>query len=202
MSLYSGRCDVYDSLVMIHEYTEEDFKNADIYIGGTINPETFKWEGRIKLPIKNQFDAMPWYAHLISLGAFSKNGGNVIHLTTQSYPDIREAESHEIKLKHIRRAYNRLKRNKINVTEEILLEEFIKIWGKIDPKYHQEIPLLIERFMKNHSNPDLTGVKNYFCEKDRERLYEDMVIAGYTEEDARDWIWGDKKNALVGRSDS
>ena len=66
MSLYSGKCDVYDSLVMIREVT--DFSKIKIYRHvGEIVP----------LRIDSQKDLVPFYPFLTPMMVGDKDGATV-----------------------------------------------------------------------------------------------------------------------------
>lgn len=59
MSKFSGRCDLYDSLIMIGEVS--DFSNVHIFIND--NP--------IELRIDSQKDLIPYYACIASVSVYS-----------------------------------------------------------------------------------------------------------------------------------
>lgn len=169
-----------------------DFSKAEIYIDGAINPKTLQWEGQRRLHITNQYEAMPWYAHIIGVGAYS-DGKHVIHLSSLSEPDIREKEHNELIIRDINRIYKSLRRKKIQVTKAIILEKLAKRMWNLDPEHNSEIPILVDRYMENHTQPDISGVREFFSEWYRNELKKDMIEAGYTEEEAIDWIWGNRK---------
>lgn len=57
LSRYSGKCDLYDSLITIHGFTEEEIKtNVNIYVGANKDP----------LHIESIKDVIPYYPHLVS----------------------------------------------------------------------------------------------------------------------------------------
>ena len=82
MSQFSGKCDVYDTLVMIHNYTDEELKNnVRIYMNGEL------------LDIESRKDLIPYYPHLICSGSFdARSRTSVVHITSYSYVDFQEKE--------------------------------------------------------------------------------------------------------------
>ena len=105
MSLYSGKCDLYDSLIMIHNYTEDKIKNdVKIYVGNNKEP----------LKINDMKDLIPYYPHLICMSHYDNAEKKaVIYITDRSFVDIEEQESLEFKLKQVLKVYNRCKKKNI-----------------------------------------------------------------------------------------
>ncbi len=80
MSKFTGKCDLYDSAFMIHEDPEDFAKNSKIYLG----------DG--KLDIKNANDLIPYCTHLTASACYTKDSGNTIHLSNQSFIVSEERE--------------------------------------------------------------------------------------------------------------
>lgn len=101
MSQFSGKCDLYDTLIDIYGF--ENSKNSKIYVG----------DSKIPLVINSQKDLIPYYPNLICTGAFNNiTGEHVLHITKESYVDIEEKERLDMYLKSVLKIYNRCKRKK------------------------------------------------------------------------------------------
>lgn len=176
MSMYSGKCDFGDWLFMINDDKplEEVLANTKVYIGDNILPlkmETYK-------------DALP-YAPFLTTTLAHSDGKTVIRLSTRSYVDIEEEEFLMYEMDAVKRRYRSLKRKKEKITEDELLKSIV--WGT--PKeYQKEIVknVLIdkEKASIQHIHIDLKD-KLY-----RERLVKDMVSAGWTYNEAYQWVYG------------
>ena len=182
MSKFSGKCDLYDSFVQIHNYTDEELKNnVLIYIG----------ESHFPLKIESSKDLIPLYPHLISCSYYdSTERKAIVYITSKSFVDIEENESLNFYLKSLVRIYERCKRKKIEFdvdeavsktafmnfhTEEIReLAERVKKYGKKasadgihlrSKLYYRK--LLIDEMIKNGIDPVKYGYKEYIeCEDD------------------------------------
>lgn len=105
---HSGKCDFADHLCIATDGnpTDEYFKHTKIYVGdaGPLRIDTFK-------------DAIPYFPYLVSTAAHS-NGDSVIHLTSESYIDMQEAERRSWDEKSVLKYLKRCKRNKVEPSYE------------------------------------------------------------------------------------
>lgn len=122
MSKYSGRSDLFDSLI-IYKYTEEELKNnVKIYIGSSYIP----------LEIESYKTLIPYYPHLVCTAAYNnKEQKSIIHITSESSVDRSEKEVLESYLKRILKYYDKCKKNevKFEIEESIKSAYFIE-WNK------------------------------------------------------------------------
>ena len=90
MSNFSGSCDVYDSFVMIHNYTDEELKNnVKVYIGR---------DNRL-LELNSIKDLIPYYPHLISSACYNNTERAAhIHITVNSSVEYEEERSLKLNL--------------------------------------------------------------------------------------------------------
>lgn len=80
MSRFSGKCDVYDTLVIIHNYTDEELKNnVRIYMNGEL------------LDIENRKDLIPYYPHLLVSSSFN-NKKRISNVKITSYSNVDKEE--------------------------------------------------------------------------------------------------------------
>lgn len=114
MSIYSGKCDVYDTLVSIHQYTEEELiKNVKIYVGNSDEP----------LEIESYKSLIPYYPYIVASAYFNnKDRQAIISLSSESFVDEEERERLEWYLKDILKIYNRCKRNKEEFDVEMAVD--------------------------------------------------------------------------------
>lgn len=182
MSRFSGKADF---CIWCNE-GDYDFANSDIYLGCGLD-ENYNPTGK-KLDIKNKYDALPYFPHIVGIGFGSKDGRSVIYLSSRSYVDEREEEHLQWIISDIRRAFKKRKRKKQVISPELLYED-IYVWKDEENLYKK----LINRFMQNHSNPDISDIHTTMSEYYRNELKDEMIKEGYSEEETIDWIWGNKK---------
>lgn len=162
MSRYSGKCDCYDSLVMIHEYTEDELKNnVRIYVGNSDIP----------LKIESYKDLIPFYPYLIGSACFdNEERKSIIHLSSESFVDREERESLEYKLKHLMRIYNRCKRKKVEFNVEEAVKEIS--WNGWNEKACRE---LAERVREKGKRATIDGLHLEMHERYRKELVNEMI---------------------------
>lgn len=165
MSVYSGRCDVYDSLVEINRYTDEELKNnVDIYIGNIGTP----------LKIESQKDLIPYYAHLIGSACYNnKDKKACVHITSESWVDKEERDVLEFRLKELFRIYNRCKRNKVEFDVDKAVKEIT--WNGWNEEANRELANRVKEYGKK-ANVD--GIHLKMHERYRKELVEEMLKHG------------------------
>lgn len=167
MSKYSGKCDCYDSLIMIHNYTDEELaNNVKIYQG--------YGETRKQLNIKSRKDLIPYYGHLVS----SAGHDNVertasINITEESWVDMEERQTLEYKLKDVIRIYNRCKRKKIEFDVEETVKEVV--WFGYAEKQTREIA---KRVKEHGKKATIDGIHLDLHEHYRKDLVKEMLDNG------------------------
>ena len=165
MSRYSGRCDIFDTLIMIHEYTDEELKNnVTIYKSGSSEP----------LLINSRKDLIPYYAHIISSSCHNNvDRKATIYITSESWVDIEERESLEWHLKYLLKIYNRCKRKKI----EFDIDEAVKeiVWHHWNEEPYRE---LARRVKERGKKATVDGIHLRMHEIYRKELAEEMIRNG------------------------
>ena len=176
MSSYSGKCDVFDSLVMISKYTDEELaNNVKIYQG--------YGEDEKLLDIKCQKDLIPYYAHLVSSSVHCGLDRTAsIHITSESFVDREERESLEFKLKRVITAYNRCKRKKIDFVIDDVVEELA--WKGFDDDIYREIAA---RVKANGKKAGIDGIHMRMHEHYRKELVNEMTKHGLNPLDYGDY---------------
>lgn len=165
MSRYSGKCDVYDTLISIHKYTEDEFKNnVEIYIGNNEEP----------LHIECSKDIIPYYPYLISSAFFdNEKRKSVIHLSSESFIDKEEREQLEFYLKQVMKFYNRCKHKKIEFNiEDVIKEVCFKGWNK------EQVIEIFNRIKRDSKNATIKGIHLNMYEYYRKVLVQEMLKNG------------------------
>lgn len=162
MSRYSGKCDCFDSLIAINQYTEEELKNnVKIFIGSDEEP----------LKIESYKSLIPYYPYLIVASYHNgKDRTAIINLSNESFVDREERELLEWYLKDILKIYNRCKRNK----EEFDVEKAVDgvSWFS-DKDVIREIAM---RVKENGTKATLDGIHLEFHEHYYRQLLVDKMI--------------------------
>jgi hypothetical protein len=164
MSAYSGKSDIYDDLVMIHNYTDEELaNNVKIYQG--------YGENQKQLNITCRKDIIPYYPYLVSSASYNNAERTAsIHITSESWVERSERESLEHQLKDILRIYNRCKRKKIEFDIEAAVKEVV--WSKYAEKQIREIATRVKEYGKKAT---IEGVHLDVYEYYRKELVKEMI---------------------------
>ena len=186
ISKYSNKCDLYDVLVDIREIT--DFSKVKIYAANN---------SIVPLRIDSQKDLMPYYPYIVAISISNSDGTQIIHLSEGSYVDIEEQERLTWNLDELKRYYRRQKRRH----EPFDNDEAMKKISFFDdtPEYKKE---LVNRVRELGEKAAIEDIHIPFMDTMRQRLYEDMVAAGWNDDRAYEWcfgwkrLWNRTKNAL------
>lgn len=162
ISRYSGKCDVYDSFVMIHNYTDEELKNnVKIYLGKNDTP----------LKFETTKDLIPYYPHLISVACYDNaERKSIIHITSESFVDYEERDTLNYYLKRILTIYNRCKRKKTEFNVDEVVKEICWMdWNK------EAITELANRVKAKGKKATVDGVHLTMHERYRRELVDEMI---------------------------
>ena len=171
MSRYSGKCDWADSLE-IHNYTLEELQNnVKIYVGNNTEP----------LHIEKMSDMIPYYPYIVGC-AFYNNRTATVHLSSQSYVDIRERESLEFTLEWLLKIYNRCKRKKVEFHVEDAVKEIT--WNGWNEEPYRE---LAKRVKEKGKKATVDGIHLEMQEIYRRDLVEEMLKNGLNPLDYGDY---------------
>lgn len=116
MSRWTGKCDFADSCEMIHDPKSMVEKSA-VYLCGA------------KIDIKDETDLIPYYTYLEAMSCYSKDEGNVIHLSKRSFIDSEEAERLSWKVIQAIKAFRKAKKEKKEFNIEYLKKSKF-FWGE------------------------------------------------------------------------
>jgi hypothetical protein len=165
ISKFSGKCDVFDSLIAINGYTDEELKNnVNIYIGDVKTP----------LKIENQQSLIPYYAHLVC-GSLHDNKERKasIYITKESFVDREERENLEWRLEKLLTIYNRCKRKKIEFDVEEALKEIV--WNGWNEEPYRK---LANRVKEHGKKATVDGIHLRMHEHYRRDLVDEMIKNG------------------------
>lgn len=187
MSVFSGKCDIYDHFVMVsngdEEKLKEEIEKTDIYYGCL-------WD-RHRLDIHTPKDLIPYYPYLISIGSWGREGRAVIELSKESFVDREEKEFIQYAIDNILRYYRRCRRNKTEFNKEEAYE--ICVWNKNQnkPWVRELINNIVDANFKYDAEQAIyDGIYLPMSERYREILYKAMTEAGYSDYDAMLWCFG------------
>lgn len=190
MSLFSGKCDLYDSLIMIRKENDDtDWTKYEIekYTKDShLNTETFKFEGLEKITVTCVKDLVPYFPFIECIGISSADHSHII-LSEKSFIDSEEEEFMFTKVNSIKRYVNHCKRN--GETPEF--NDFCKKhwWNDSDTNLETIFERIVEHPYKKDRRwyiKDLhDSMHNYY----RKMLYEEMIKYGYSEDESYKWVY-------------
>ena len=189
MSVYCGKCDLWDSLVMIGKSNDETTDWSKIKIYQHTDESYFDkdgFHGDQLLDIKCLKDLLPYAAFLKSMAYGDKDGTYICHISKRSFIDTEEEEHLTWYLKDVQRLYKGCKRKKIEFTEEYVLKELK--WANKDI-----IKTLFYRVKEHPYSANVEGLHDNLHQHYRKRLEEDMIKAGYTPKQAYEWVYNNNK---------
>lgn len=179
MSKFSGKCDLYDMVEMIHcdgdeKKVQEFIDNAEFYMCV---------HGRdVKLDIQDRKDLALYYPYIVSMACHS-NGHHYICLSSDSFIDQEEQERIRYCFEDALKNFKRCKKNKVIYS----LDNFLRAYGKnYFPEYEKEI---IRRVAKDGKKATTEGIHSCFHEHYRREWYNELVTIGWTEEAAFKWVY-------------
>ena len=178
MSVYSGKCDLYDSLIAIGEVN--DFSKVHIYINH--NP--------VELRIDSYKDLIPYFPCVPSVETHS-NGEYRLWLSGKPWYRIEEEQMLNIYLRDLTTCYNRLKRDK-NLSLETLIERYNAkySWSHSKDELIAELASRLIEAKGKKNNVDISDLYLPSGDWFRKRLYEEMVDNGWKESVAYNWCYG------------
>lgn len=165
LSKFSGKCDVYDTLISIHQYTNEELKNnVKIYVGG----------GKEPLQINSEKDLIPYYPYIVASASFNNpERKSIIQLSKESWVDTEERDSLQFKLSQVLKVYNRYQRKKEFFDKDVALDIICHTGFNRD--ICEEI---VERVAKYGKKANIDGLHLMVHEIYRRELVEVMLNNG------------------------
>lgn len=182
MSVYSSKCDLYDSLVMIRcnsgteEEINKEIESTDFYI--------YHGNKRHRLDIHTYKDLVPYFPYIVAVGCYSNtNDRQTIVLSSESYVDREEKERLGWILRDAQKEYRRCKRKKIAFDNvEWTAKSF---WS--DKSIVGEIA---KRVAEKGDKADIEGMHFLSYDKwDRARLAQEMSRVGYSDFEISNWVY-------------
>lgn len=178
MSVYSGKCDLFDSLIAIGKVT--DFSKVHIYIND--NP--------VELRIDSYKDLIPYFPCVPRVETHC-GGEYRIWLSGKPWYRVDEEDLLRIYLRNLNTCAYRLRRNK-NLSLETLVERYDSkySWGSSKEEIIVE---LARRLIEAKCDKDKVDISDlYLTSGDwfRKRLYEEMIDNDWNESVAYNWCYG------------
>ena len=177
MSRFCGKCDLYDSLVMIQsddddEKLAEVLKNLELYVRGA--------DGRdhlVKSDTKK--DIAKYYPYLIAIGCHSKDH-HVVILSSDSFIDREEEERKEWIAQDVLRYW---KKHKTDFNEDDCLDS-LSIWS--DKERFRSFAHLVALY---GNKADFSNIHLPLWEYYRLEWFKELYKLGYTEREAYVWVY-------------
>lgn len=176
MSIYSGKCDLYD---WWGNFSDDKLKRSCLFVGDSIVP----------LRIESQHDLAPYYPYIVYLGTGGKNGDLEAHISERSYVDASEEEHLFWRLRDCIKYYRWCKRNKTQYDEEEAVKKMNFFPDDIDKEIAKRVGMY-------GAKATTKGLHLPSFEYDRNRLLEEMIRLGWDKRKAKYWIWKDWKYLL------
>lgn len=172
---------------MDEEYDWSNFKIYQYTPNTKLNVETCEWEDEELLNIKSLKDVLPYAAFLGSWGINKICGTFTAHIGSRSFVDQEEEERLKWYLDTMKKLYRKYKRKKIDFT-----------WRNVekDLSWMMDKEMLINLYKRVKEHPvsaKFEGLHDNIHQYYREKLAEDMVKAGYTQEQADEWVYNNNK---------
>ncbi len=181
MSVYSGKCDVFDSFIMIpndEERTDYQIKNTKFIIDG------------VETEINTIKQLAPYFPCTIAMSSWSggKTGSGTCWFSSESYANKEEAAHLKYKLLEAKKAYKKVKRKKLELTFENVYKEWYHF--KSDEDIDTEIT---QRVIEDFEGADIRGLTSYMGRHYRKYLYQTLIELGYTVDQAIAWVYEHEK---------
>lgn len=180
MSQFCGKCDFYDGFVAIRcdddeEKLKEELKKLRLYVRGK--------DGRSHLVKSDTIkDIAKYYPYLVGMSIGSKNGENVMYLSSSSFIDQEEREHLSWYINDVMKYWRKCKRTKIPFTAEECLKKFHYL-------YTDALSIIIDRIVKDGDKAEFDDIHLPLHEYYRQRWFEELVRVGWTEREAYDWAF-------------
>lgn len=183
MSMFSGKCDFYDSVVAIHcdgdtSKLEEFLQNTNIYVRGA--------DGREHLiKCENEKDATKYYPYLTSIAAYDiKEGCNTIILSSHSFIDDEEKDIIGWYVEGAYKYWRKCKRNK----KPFIVDECIESLHWMNDNI---LRIVAERVAKDGNKAEFDDLHRSLHEYYRRKWFEEMVRLGWDVCIAFNWCFNE-----------
>ena len=158
MSLYSGKCDFYDSIRDIEEF----IANNEVYAYG---------HDLVPLKIESEKDLVPLYPYIVR---FLINGK--YYLSEKNYIDCHEEEVKSWYLRDILKDYRKAKRKHIEFISKGYSFSEEEVWNAIFK--------VVAKKGEKTTLEDLEDIHTHMAEYYRKKWYEELVRVGWREDQA------------------
>lgn len=188
MSIFSGKCDVYDHFMMFGEDDNITQKEIDEKIANSKICIRTKDGREHKLDIKNTYDLAPYFPYIIGL-CISSNENNFMIISSESYVDCEEKSLLEMYLNIMLKNVKRCKRKKQEITEEEILKD---VWNR-ERDYIKRMVDIVKKNGTKTTIDDIVAAKIHISSMERQRkyLYEKMISLGYPKIGAYNWCFNE-----------
>ena len=172
ISKFSGKCDLYDTIV-IHGINNI-ISNYKIYGYNQLLP----------LEVIQEKDLIPYYPYLVAIMTSDRENGGIIRLSKESFVDSEERDNLQSRLNDVIRYWKKCKRNKTEFNKEEALK-------KIFIFTHRECDIeIVDRVSYFGDKATIDGIHDPIHDYFRGLLFDEMVNNGWDKNTAFYWIYG------------
>lgn len=179
MSKFCGKCDFCDHLWIRNNSAEDmikELRNTEVYISSGEDGR------KHRLVMETELDAARYYPYLTSMSFGSRDGKNVVILTSRPHIDYEEQEHLSWKIRDVLKYWRKCKRNKIPFDKEKCYEE-VSLWKNNDSALKE----IIFRVAEIGDKASFKGIYLPMAELYRKEWYKELVRLG--EDPARAYCW-------------
>lgn len=182
MSMFSGKCDFYDSFIATHgngdeEKVVENLKKLNLFVQGEDGRSHEVKSDTIK-------DITKYYPYLESVAIYNKDEGMRIILSYDSFIDQEERECLNWYIDDVYKYWRKCKRKKKPFNVEECLKENGLSWRNTEL-----VKTIATRVAKDGKKAEFDDIHLPMHEHFRREWFEEMVRVGYTELQAYNWCF-------------
>ena len=190
MSKYSGKCDIYDSLIMIREMNEDSDWSKVTIKQYTDELDAYGYNKVKELKITSLKDVVPYFPFIEGSAYYDNTGifGIVIIIGQHSYVYEEEHERLQNILDEAKKHYRKCKRK----NEEFIPQEIAKKLNICNA--YSKIYLEICNRVKEHPcSASIDDLHMPYFNYERDMLIDTMMQYGYSKKEAYEWCYNENK---------
>lgn len=199
MSVFSGKCDFFDSFVAIFcdgedEKIKERLPKLKLYVYGR--------DGRDhRVKSDTILDIAKYYPYLTAIQTGDKDGNSLCILSSDSFIDQEENQYRQYQINDVMKYWRKCKRNKIKFDEEECYKK-INFWDK---REYEELREIIHRVAVDGTKAEFDDIHYSMWENNRRRWMDELIRLGMDEDKAfqwcfKEWFTEDKKQKRLNKT--
>lgn len=183
MSMFSGKCDFFDSFVAIFcdgedEKIKERLPKLKLYVYG-------KDDRNHRVKSDTILDIAKYYPYLAAIHTGDKDGNSVYILSSDSFIDQEEKQFRDYHINDVMKYWRKCKRNKTEFNEEECYQK-VKFWSD-----SEELKEIIHRVAVDGPKAEFDDIHYSMWENNRRRWMDELIRLGMDEDKAFQWCFKD-----------